>query len=112
MKISTIVIGSLLALSAGAFAQTPSTETPRVDKREAKQEQRIYKGIASGELTQKETARLNNGQDRVENAEAKAKSDGTVTGKERAHLAHMQNKQSRHIYKQKHDRQATPAAAK
>ena len=105
MKLHTIVATAVLALCGSAFAQTTSTETPRVDKREAKQEQRIYKGIASGELTQKEAARLNNGQDRVENAETKAKADGKVTKAERKHLAHMQNKQSKRIYAQKHDAQ-------
>ena len=44
-------------------------------------------------------------------AEAKFKSDGVVTGKESAKLTHMENKNSRRIYKQKHDRQtAAPKA--
>jgi hypothetical protein len=98
-----------LALAAGAaFAQTPaadSTATPRIDKREARQEQRIANGVASGQLTPKETARLEKEQSHIANAEARAKSDGVVTAKERASITHMQNRASHRIHKQKHDAQ-------
>jgi hypothetical protein len=40
--------------------------------------------------------------------EDKAKADGKVTKKERARLTHAQNKSSRHIARQKHDRQVAP----
>jgi hypothetical protein len=110
----TLIAASLLTLfSASVFAQapaTPNTNTPRVDKREVRQEARIQQGVASGELNAKETARMEKGQDRVESAEAKAKADGNVTKKERAHLTHMQNKQSKRIARQKHDAQKAPAA--
>jgi hypothetical protein len=113
----TFIAASLLTLfSASVFAQapatpnTPNTNTPRVDKREVRQEARIQQGVASGELNAKETARMEKGQDRVESAEAKAKADGNVTKKERAHLTHMQNKQSKRIARQKHDAQKAPAA--
>lgn len=106
MNFRHTVIALSLATFGSAFAQTPTApNTPRVDKREAKQERRIDQGVASGSLTQQEADRLNKGQDRVATAEDKAKADGTVTKKERARLAHMQNKQDRHIKHQKHDRQ-------
>jgi uncharacterized protein HemX len=106
MNFRHTVIALSLATFGSAFAQTAAApNTPRVDKREAKQERRIDQGVASGSLTQQEADRLNKGQDRVATAEDKAKADGTVTKKERARLAHMQNKQDRHIKHQKHDRQ-------
>ena len=37
--------------------------------------------------------------------EDKAKGDGVVTNKERARLRHAQDRTSRHIARQKHDRQ-------
>lgn len=111
MNIRTTLAALSLAMIGTAFAQTsPAPNTPRVDRREAKQEQRIEQGASSGALTAQESQRLNNGQARVANAEEKAKSDGTVTQKERARLTHMQNKQSRHIKRQKHDRQTTTPA--
>lgn len=107
----TLIALSLFATGA-AFAQTadPATHTPRIDKREARQEQRINQGVASGSLTEREAARLNKGQAHIDNKEVKAEADGTVTRKERAKLTHAQNKQDRHIKRQKHDRQTvTPA---
>jgi uncharacterized membrane protein YebE (DUF533 family) len=91
---SKIILTVLLTglMSATAFAQTtvvPSTNTPKIDARETKQEARIQQGTA----------------------EANAKADGTVTKKERAKITHMQNKQSRHIKRQKHDKQTAPVAA-
>jgi hypothetical protein len=110
MNFRNTLIALSLATAGAAFAQTTEPATPRVDKREARQEQRINQGTASGSLTEKEATRLNKGQSHVDNVEAKAKADGTVTRKERAHLAHAQNKQSRHIKRQKHDRQQVAPA--
>ena len=86
-----------------AFAQTQST--PRIDQRQANQERRIEQGEKSGALTQKEAARLEKGQARVQKMENKAVADGKVTPKERARIEQAQNKQSRKIYKEKHDKQ-------
>lgn len=95
---------ALGAASLGAaYAQTPAT--PRVDQREAHQQDRIANGVASGQLTPHETVRLEKEQARIANTEARAKADGTVTAKERRHLAHMQNRASRKIHQQKHDAQ-------
>jgi hypothetical protein len=111
MNFRHTVIALSLATLGSAFAQTtPTPNTPRIDSREAKQEQRIDQGVASGSLTQQEADRLNKGQERVAAAEEKAKADGTVTKKERARLTHMQNKQNRHIKAQKHDRQKVAPA--
>jgi hypothetical protein len=102
--ISTLIA---MMMTATAFAQ-PSTSTPRIDKREVNQEQRIDQGKATGALNDKEGARLEKGQARVSAAEDKAKADGKVTKKERAKITHMQNKQSKDIAKQKHDAQVKP----
>lgn len=88
--------------SSVAFAQA---ETPRIDQRQANQERRIDQGIASGQLNEREAIRLNNQQEHINNLEDKAKSDGVVTKKERARIRHAQDRTSRHIARQKHDRQ-------
>jgi hypothetical protein len=112
MKIKSIAVAATTLFAMAAYAQAPAnpTATPRVDKREARQEVRIEQGKSTGALTEKESARLEKGQTRVQTAEEKAKADGTVTDKERAKLTHMQNKQSRHIAKEKHDKQTTTPA--
>lgn len=99
--VQTIALLSLI-LPTLAFAQA---NTPRVDQRQANQEQRIDQGVASGSLTQREANRLERGQQHVDNMENRAKADGVVTRGERARLHQAQDVQSARIYRQKHDRQ-------
>lgn len=102
MKQIKFVVALVFAVPVLAFAQTG---TPRVDQRQAGQEQRIDQGIASGSLTQQEANRLERGQQRVDNMENRAKADGVVTRQERAELHRAQDRQSERIYAQKHDGQ-------
>ena len=69
------------AASAQTAASAPGANTPRVDQRQANQEQRIDQGIASGALTKRETRRLEKEQTVINKAEDKAKADGTVTAR-------------------------------
>jgi hypothetical protein len=109
-----IASAALAALSASALAQASApagTNTPRVDQRQANQEQRIDNGVASGQLTPRETRRLTREQNVVDRAENKAKADGTVTAHERNRLHKMQRHASKDIRHQKHDRQGAASAA-
>lgn len=96
--LSVVFVG---ALGAAALAQS----TPSVDRREHRQQRRIRHGVRSGSLTRREAYRLERQQARARAAEARAKSDGKVTARERARLQRRENRTSRHIYRQKHDRQ-------
>jgi uncharacterized membrane protein YebE (DUF533 family) len=89
-------------LSLPVMAQT---DTPNIDQRQINQQQRIDQGAQSGSLTNKEANHLENSQERIQGMEDKAKSDGSVTSQERKRLQQAENVQSRHIYRQKHDRQ-------
>lgn len=86
-----------------AMAQT--TSTPRIDQRQENQQRRIDQGVNSGALNEREAARLQKGQERVQKMEDKAVADGKVTVREKARIEHAQDKQSRHIAREKHDRQ-------
>ena len=101
MKFVTAAVFAALALPA--FAQT--TSTPRIDQRQANQERRIEQGEKSGALTKKEAARLEKGQARIQKMENKATADGKVTAKERARIEKAQNRESRRIFREKHDKQ-------
>lgn len=101
---SILVAAIAAAFALPAAAQTQST--PRIDQRQQNQERRIEQGEKSGALTRREAARLEKGQARVQKMEDKAASDGKVGAKERARMERAQDKQSRRIYRQKHDRQA------
>ncbi len=99
---STLLVAVLAAFALPVLAQT---NTPNIDQRQASQQQRIDQGVKSGQLTGKEAARLEKGQEHVQKLEDKAKADGKVTKKERARIQHAENVQSRHIAREKHDRQ-------
>jgi hypothetical protein len=92
---------TLLTLTAGIAAA--GTATPRVSRREARQNARIQQGVASGQFTPREAARLYAEQRRVHRMKWLAKSDGVVTPAERFHLAHAQNHLSREIFGLKHN---------
>ena len=102
-KIVSVILTTVFALSMSiaVFAQ----ETPRVDRRERHQQRRIRQGVRSGELNRREARRLERQQARTKAQEATAKADGKVTKRERRHLNRRENRTSRHIYRQKHDRQ-------
>ncbi len=107
MKTHKHVLSSLLAVAmfgAATLQVNAQTGTPGIDQREAKQSVRIAKGEASGRLSSKEAARMKAGQANVATMEANAKADGKVTRAERKAIHKEQNKQSKRIYRQKHDR--------
>src|SRR5438046_659382 len=93
----------IAALALPAAAQTQST--PRIDQRQQNQERRIEQGEKSGALNQKEAARLEKGQRRIDKMENKAMADGKMTKKERRKIEKAQDRQSRKIYREKHDKQ-------
>jgi hypothetical protein len=101
-RTSSLLIAVLAVCALPVLAQT---STPKVDQRQANQQQRIDQGVASGQLTGKEADKLDKGQAQVEKKEAKAKADGQVTPKEREKLKQAQNKQSQKIRHEKHDQQ-------
>jgi len=96
------VSGVTLLMTGMAFAEA---ETPVINQRQMNQEQRIDQGIASGQLNEREANRLNKQQEHVNKMEDRAKSDGVMTKRERARIDAAQHRASRHIAREKHDRQ-------
>ena len=101
---------TLFLLSTGS-ALAQSNETPNLDKREVRQQQRITRGVQSGQLTPSETANLDRREAKLNADEARAKSDGVVTNQERARLQHEANKDSGKIYRKKHNARVTTPAS-
>jgi hypothetical protein len=100
-SIIAAAVAAIFALPGYALAQS----TPRVDKRQENQDERIERGLEKGQLTKKEARRLEKGQDRVENLEENALEDGKVTKREKRRIEKAQDKQSERIYNQRHDEQ-------
>src|SRR5438309_7805579 len=74
-------------------------------QRNVNQERRIEQGVQSGQLTNREAGRLERGQARVDRAEARAGANGRVSANEQQRIQKAENKQSRPIYREKHDAQ-------
>ena len=74
-------------------------------QRNVNQERRIEQGIQSGQLTNREAGRLERGQGRVDRAEARAGADGHVGAGEQRRIQKQENRQSKRIYREKHDAQ-------
>ncbi len=117
---TTMLRGAILAAltaaaSAPVFAQTapapvaaPTTQQQRVNQvlqRDVNQEQRIEKGLQSGQLNTREAGRLEREEARVDHAEANALRDGRMSAQEQARINQMQNNVSRDIAREKHDGQ-------
>jgi hypothetical protein len=75
-------------------------------QRNINQQTRIEQGIQSGQLTNKEVSQLERGQARVDRTEARAGANGRVSAREQARIQHQENVQSRHIFRDKHNRRA------
>jgi len=99
-KISLILLAGVVAtlVSSAALAGTP-----RIDRREAWQRARIAEGRRSGDLTRGEAARLHAGQRRVHRMERRAGADGLLTRGERRRIERAQDRESRAIYRLKHN---------
>jgi hypothetical protein len=80
-----------------------------IERRDARQDQRIHDGVRDGSLTRGEANRLERGQDRINRYEARARSDGVVTPQERNRIDNMQNRESRQIYADRHNDRTAPA---
>lgn len=97
-------------LLAGIAALTVSTvgasAYDSIDRAQSNQQARIQQGLRDGSLTRHEAARLQAEQARIADFERRAKADGHIDRREGAILGRALNESSRHIYQERHDREA------
>ncbi len=93
---------SALTISFGA-GSAAAQSTPGADWRQHNQSECIFNGVHYGSLTFRETGQLVRGQARIRNQERHFKSDGVVTDRERVRMHCSLNRQSRRIYRRKHN---------
>ena len=99
---ATIIAGAAAGLfSLAANAQTAGSEV----QRDVNQQQRIEQGLKSGQLTNREAGRLERGESRIDRREARAGRDGVVDAGEQRRIQASENRESRRIYREKHDAQ-------
>ena len=97
------MVAAFLLAAGAASAQTTGSEVQRNDN----QQNRIEQGVKSGALTTHETAKLERGQAKVNRAEARVGADGHVGAGEQKAVQAKENRQSKKIFKQKHDAQTS-----
>src|SRR5712664_2508567 len=100
MKTKRIVTLAVLTLALAVPALGAE-----VDRREARQQQRIAEGVENGSLTPRETANLEKREARIhdEIQRDRAANGGHLTRAERAKINREQNRTSRAIYRKKHN---------
>ena len=90
-----------MAASAQHFAPIDSRE---IDARQARQEERIERGLEKGDFNRREARMLRQGQREIARAEAGAKADGHVTRYEMRHLTALLNQADVQIRHFRHGR--------
>lgn len=98
-----VFAGSMLVWSLVLPVTVQAGES--IDTRQEQQHQRIQDGIADGSLTPNEVEQLEREQGRIQAKEDLFRSDGVLTHRERGILHRDLDRASRHIYRQRHDRQ-------
>lgn len=103
MKILKTLV--LTAAVVAAFTTTASAQprTPGIDRREARQHERIREGARCGQLTRGEARRLRAGQRHIHRMEFRAKRDGQVSRRERYRMQRTLDREGRRIYRLKHN---------
>lgn len=102
---NALFAAALAAISAGSFAQDWRHDgaLTQIDQRQARQEERIQRGIQSGRLSGREAARLQREQQAIRRTERTFRSDGIVTPNERARLVAMLDRADANIRRDMRD---------
>jgi hypothetical protein len=74
--------------------------------RDQRNDARAEQGAASGSLTNREGERVDNREQHADNLTDRALADGDLTVRERRKLDRVYDRDSRFLYRQKHDRQS------
>ncbi len=81
-----------------------SSERMQTDvQRNVNEQRRIQNGIDNGSLTKREVGSLERGQARVDRDEANAAANGRVRAGEQQRVQGVENRQSKRIYREKHN---------
>ena len=97
-----LTFGILMVMDSGSLLA--QDKTPRINKREVKQNNRIKEGVKTGQLTKGEAKYLHQEQKEIRNSKRVAKQDGKVTKGERTMIKSEQNKANRDIYRLNHNK--------
>jgi len=103
MKTPRVLFLTLVLVSAFAGAAMAQDGERRIEHREWRQDARIHQGVRSGELTRGEAMRLRMGERHIDRMVSRAECRGPLNGRERARIDRAQNRESRRIWRLKHN---------
>ncbi len=106
MKAIHVVLATVLvALPAVGSAQTNKYERHHINARKENQQDRVARGVKSGQLTAGETSKLEHQEAGINKEERgmRAEDNGHLTAQDRHTLAAQQNQESKRIYRDKHN---------
>lgn len=118
MKRTTRILLTALAVATlGAGVASADTPAPRVERRHARQHERIERGVKSGQITRQELRRLRRAEAKLRRTEARLMADRHRLGREahrlgreahrlerkRARLHRQLERQSERIWRFKHN---------
>lgn len=111
LALGSLMVGSAVAQSPNTMGAGPGAYDPghprvnEINAREQKQQDRIAKGVRSGQLTPSETAKLEKQENKLEKHEKHdmSKHGGRLSEKDQAKLNREADRVSNDIYKDKHD---------
>ena len=108
MTLKPIALLFLTGALAASALPAQETATPlreaQVERRANRQQARIAQGAASGQLTARETRNLEKHEAKLDRDIGKAEADGKVTPREQARLNREEDRDSRKIFRKKHNR--------
>jgi len=93
----------LFLLLVVAFGWGITATNAQVRRRAVHQQQRIHQGVKSGELTRHEAAQLHHNERDTRHDIRAARADGRITKSERKDIRQDERKNSRAIYRKKHN---------
>lgn len=100
-----VLVSALALIATTSIASAYDSRQAEIDRRQARQEQRIQQGVRSGQITRSEYRQLEAEQARIRQLERNAKADGRIDSREAAQIREAQNAASRHIRQESTDSQ-------
>jgi hypothetical protein len=97
------VLAVTSVLSAIAFLNPSSASAGTIRDRQVNQQERIYKGVQQGTISQQEYKNLEAREAKIAAQRSAYLRDGKLSHKEAARLTNAQNRVSNAIYRDRHD---------
>ncbi|MBD2178954.1 hypothetical protein H6F42_18690 [Pseudanabaena sp. FACHB-1998] len=97
------ILAATSVLSTLSLVNPSSASAGTIYNRQVNQQERVYKGVQQGTISQQEYKNLQARETKIAAQRRVYLKDGDLTKKEAVHLTTAQNRTSRAIYRDRHD---------